>query len=441
MLNSIATFLVLIFFAFPPQQSRPAAGGLSPASIAEQVADVVAQRYVFPEVGERIAAHIRARVKQGVYDKLTPAQFVDTLTQDLKKENGDRHLYVQFQAGSAGTPGRAMPGSGGPVRVMAGASPQSRELARRRNYYLNRVERLDGNIGYLDIRRFFSATQEASDAAAAAMAFLADTDAMIVDVRYAPGGDAGMVDLIASYFFDTITPTLHSYSRPRNETIERTTLATVPGKRRPAIPLYVLVSRDTGSAAEDFAFLLQQTGRATLVGDRTAGAGHTNAIMSLGGGYSVSVSTGRTYNPKTNQGWEGVGVQPQVKVTPADALDAAHRLALTTLMDKANDESLKRELSWTRDAIDARRSGAAVEARTLQSYAGKYGARFIRFERGRLWYQRAEDAELIPLVSLSPSEFAMGEGQRFHFVTSDGRVEMRMLSTDGSHLAYVREDR
>ena len=429
MLKFTALVLALVATSSFTQKSETTA-------VAERVADVVAQRYVFPDVGDRIAAYIRDRASKGVYEKLTPAQLVDTLTQDLKKENGDRHLYLQYQASGSPIPAQ---GAGGPVRVMAGGSAQSRDLARRRNYYLNRVERLDGNIGYLDIRRFFSSTEEAREAAAGAMAFLADTDAMILDVRYAPGGDAGMVDLIVSYFFDKVTPTLHTYSRSRNETIERTTLPTVPGKRRPNIPLYVLTSRDTGSAAEDFAFLLQQTGRATVVGDRTAGAGHTNAIMNIGGGYTVSVSIGRTYNPKTNEGWEGTGVQPQVKVAPPAALEAAHRLALTALMEKATDTGLKQELAWTRDALDARSSPPNVDERTLRSYAGKYGARFIRFDRGRLWYQRAESAELIPLTPISSTEFAMGEGQRFQFIAKGATVEMRMLSTDGTHLAYARE--
>ena len=427
-------FTLLLSPSFP--QSPAPAQRSETTAVAERVADVIAQRYVFPEVGEKIAAHIRERAASGAYDKLTPAQLVDTLTLDLRKENGDRHLYLQYQSGASAAPA---PGAGGPVRVMAGATPQSRDLARRRNYYLNRVERLDGNIGYLEIRRFFSSTEEAREAAAAAMAFLADTDAMIVDVRYAPGGDAGMVDLLASYFFDKVIPTLHTFTRSRNETIERTTLASVPGKRRPAIPLYVLTSRDTGSAAEDFAFLLQQTGRATLVGDRTAGAGHSNAVMVIGGGYSMSVSIGRTYNPKTNKGWEGTGVIPEIAAPPAEALGAAHRLALTALIAKTTDAALQKELVWNRDALDARTSPRAVDERTLRSYAGKYGTRFIRIDRGQLWYQRAESAELIPLTALSATEFAMGEGQRFQFVVSAGKIEMRMLSTDGSHLAYARE--
>ena len=86
---------------------------------------------------------------------------------------------------------------------------------RRRNYFLNRAERLDGNVGYLEVRRFFGLTEEALDAAAGAMAFLAQTDAMIIDVRYAPGGDVRMVDMLASYFFDKPTPTLATYSRSR----------------------------------------------------------------------------------------------------------------------------------------------------------------------------------------------------------------------------------
>jgi hypothetical protein len=203
----------------------------------------------------------------------------------------------------------------------------------------------------------------------------------------------------------------------------------------------VLTSRDTGSAAEDFAFLLQQTGRATLVGDRTAGAGHTNAILGIGGGYSVSVSIGRTFNPTTNEGWEGTGVQPTVRAAAADALATAHRLALTALIEKSTDAALRQELAWSRDVIDARLKPIVVDEQTLKSYTGKYGVRFFTLADGRLWYQRAADAEKIPLTAVSANEFAMGEGQRFRFVVQGASIEMQMLMTDGTHVPFAREAR
>jgi hypothetical protein len=236
-----------------------------------------------------------------------------------------------------------------------------------------------------------------------------------------------------------VTPTLATYWRSRNETIQRSTLENLPGKRRPDIPVYVLTSRDTGSAAEDFAFLMQQTGRAKVVGDKTAGAGNTNAILALGGGYSLSVSIGRTFNPKTNQGWEGTGVQPDVQSAAGDAIDTAHRLALTALLEKATDAAQRTELSWTRDALDARRKPVVVAPAALQAMAGHYGVRTIVFSEGRLWYQRADGAEPIPLIPISPTEFAMGEGQRFQFVSSATGMEMRLLNTDGTQVAFPRQ--
>jgi len=403
------------------------------ADVIQAVADAVAQRYVFPDAATTIGAHIRERARQGAYERLSGGELADALTRDLRVTNGDRHLYVLYQ------PGQSSGSASGPVRQGPGATPASADLMRRRNYFLNRAERLDGNVGYLEVRRFFGLADEALDAVAGAMAFLAQTDAIIIDVRYAPGGDVRMVDTLASFFFDKVTPTLASYSRSRNEIIQRSTLATLPGRRRPDIPVFVLTSRDTGSAAEDFAFLMQQTGRATVVGDRTAGAGHINAILGLGGGYSVSVSVGRTYNPKTNEGWEGTGVQPHVRAAAGDALDSAHRLALSTLIEKASTPAVRQELSWTRDALDARRTPTPVDEKTLRSFEGQYGARVISFGQGRLWYQRADDAEKIPMLPLSASEFTMGEGQRLQFVMGGGSPELRLLMPDGTHVSYGRQ--
>jgi ketosteroid isomerase-like protein len=404
------------------------------SAIVEAVANAVVDRYVFPDVGVKIAADVREREREGAYDTLAGGELADALTRDLRARNGDRHLSVLYQPGQ---PDQAAGSSTGPVRQAP--SDASMDATRRRNYHVNRAERLDGNVGYLELRRFFGQTAEARDAMAGAMAFLAQTDAMIIDVRYAPGGDSRMVDLVASYFFEKPLPTLATYFRPRNETTQRTLLESVPGRRRPNLPVYVLTSRDTGSAAEDFAFLMRQMGRATLVGDRTAGAGHANAIVGIGGGYSVSVSIGRTFDPKTNEGWEGTGVQPHVRAAPADALDTAHRLALSTLIDLAKDQTIRRELSWTREALDARRTPIAVDATILQAYAGHYGVRWIVFEHGRLWYKRSADAERLPLLPLSATDFALAEGQRLQFIVNENSMELRLLAPDGAHVSYARQ--
>lgn len=81
--------------------------------------------------------------------------------------------------------------------------------------------------------------------------------------------------------------------------------------------LFYLTSSRTGSAAEHLALSLKRTGRATLVGETTGGAGHFGQPIEIGR-FSVFVPFGRTYDPDTGAGWEGTGVVPDVAV-PADA--------------------------------------------------------------------------------------------------------------------------
>jgi hypothetical protein len=127
-----------------------------------------------------------------------------------------------------------------------------------------------------------------------------------------------------------------------------------------------------------------------------------------------------------------------LRVPAPDAFVTAHRLALTALIEQTKDPSQRQELLWTRDALDARVKPVVVDAPTLARYAGQYGVRRISSADGRLWYQRADDAERIPLTTVSATEFAMGEGQRFQFVVQNGGVEMRMLNPDGTFAAFPR---
>ncbi|MFL5540051.1 MAG: S41 family peptidase, partial [Longimicrobiaceae bacterium] len=66
-------------------------------------------------------------------------------------------------------------------------------------------------------------------------------------------------------------------------------------------------------------------GRATIVGETTAGAGRNNMLLPVGSGLVASVSISRVSDPRTGRQWEAVGVKPDLEVPSDQALDAALR--------------------------------------------------------------------------------------------------------------------
>lgn len=424
-------------------------GGAAPidmAALTRRVVDSVAAiadaRYVFPDTGRMVADHLRRRLRDGAFADITePAQLADRITREMQAVNGDRHLYVNYGApardagprmvmrrpgaGSAGGGGGA--GAGGPA-----AGDPTLAAARRANFDLNRVERLAGNVGYLSIGMFSTrGSDEAFDVIDAAMAFLGRVDALIIDLRRTPGGEPRMVDYIASYFFEREgMPTLNSYMRAMDRTLERTTVR-VNGRPRPALPLYLLVGTGTASGAEDFSFIMKQTGRATLVGGTTAGAGRLTGLFPAGDGFAVSVSGGRTWDPRTGREWERTGIQPDVAAGDHDALTVAHVAALERLASTAA-EPARAALDWVRRGVLARAAPYRVSDAALATFAGEYDVRLVRLENGRLWYQRDATRPREELVPVSADTFIMGEAIRVDFLRDGNRVTAMRLSQSGA---------
>jgi C-terminal processing protease CtpA/Prc len=84
-----------------------------------------------------------------------------------------------------------------------------------------------------------------------------------------------------------------------------------------------LVDAGTASAAEGFAFGLQRAGRATIIGQKTAGAGIAGSFRSLKDGLVMFVPSKLIVAPGTTEGWEGVGVIPDVVTAPGEEEDRA----------------------------------------------------------------------------------------------------------------------
>jgi hypothetical protein len=280
--------------------------------------------YVFPDVARRMGDSARARLKRGVYDGYDSGiSFARRLTDDFAAIAHDKHLSVRFSA-------RAMPAppssNGKPAEPSADEIARARRGAEERNCSFDKVERLDGNIGYLKFDGFED-PKFCEQTVAAAFAFLAGTRAMIIDLRENGGGSPPMVALVSSYLFDHRTHLNDLWTRQTNSTEEFWTRDTVTGRRFGGTkPVYVLTSANTFSGAEEFTNNLKVLKRATIVGETTGGGAHPVRGRPIDDRFMIGVPFARAINPVTHTNWEGVGVEPDVKVPTKDALATAERL-------------------------------------------------------------------------------------------------------------------
>jgi retinol-binding protein 3 len=292
--------------------------------------------YVFPEVARKMGEAIRARAARHEYDGITSARaLAQALTAHLQEVSRDKHLRVIYSAEPL------LPRPEEPT-------PEERarflETARRQNFGFERVERLPGNVGYLALRNF-SGMPEAGDTAVAAMGFLANTDALIVDLRENGGGSPAMIGLLTSYLFDEPVHLNDFYWRESGETRQFWTSPHVQGRRfGGGKAVYVLTSGHTFSAAEEFTYNLRALERATIVGETTGGGAHPGGIRRIDDHFGIWVPGGRAINPVTNTNWEGTGVEPHVKVAASLALETAHLDAVRALRKTTTDERRGQQL-------------------------------------------------------------------------------------------------
>jgi len=287
--------------------------------------------YVVPEGARSAVRRLRSAAEAGDYDALVSARkFAERITSDLRSVTHDKHIALYFDP----EPKQS--------EVPGGSAAAPRE---HYNYGFNKVERLRGNVGYLELRSFAN-LQEAKETASTFLSALADFDAIIIDLRQNGGGNTPMVAHVASYFLGPKPVHLTSiYWRDENRTVDVQTSESIAGRRSLDRDLFILVGPSTFSAAEDFCYALQQLRRATLVGERTGGGAHMGGgLQRLSPLFTAFIPTGESINPITKANWENVGVEPDVKVSVEKALVEAHLLALRRLLERERDPSWQENL-------------------------------------------------------------------------------------------------
>jgi tetratricopeptide (TPR) repeat protein len=310
----IALVLLALFlrsaFVFA-QQSKPLTDRVYKTGVLEKIAVLLESRYVLSDKAKGYADEFRAKCASGIYESLTEATaFAEKISNDLIAITGDKHLNFRVMTPSA--IGEKAQGSlHHPVRFF--------RLRADENVGFFKLAWIEPRIGYLDLRRFY-AFGDAKNMALAAMKFLANARAIIVDVRENGGGSG---DYLSSYFLPFPTQLSGSFSRQDGSLTEIWTRRDIGMEPRIEVPLFILTGPKTFSAAEYFAYDMQTRKRATLVGEPTKGGAHSVDLFPIDDRFEFIVSTARAVSPVTGGNWEGTGVVPDIAAPVAEALDAA----------------------------------------------------------------------------------------------------------------------
>jgi hypothetical protein len=319
----------------PPNQPVSAA---QRHAVIQALAAQLKANYIFPDVAAKLGKALTAKEASGGYAGATTSDaFSEALSKDLREIGKDGHFVVELAPGIDPRP------IGPPPVPTAAEVAETRKDMQSMAYGFQRIERLPGNVGYIELRGF-GPTNAVGPAYTAAMQLMAGTDALILDLRRNGGGEPDSVAYLLSHFFaEGDERHLNDiYTRPIDSTRQYWTNPDV--SVRYTKPVYVLTSKRTFSGGEECAYDFQTQKRATLVGEVTGGGANPGDEIAIAEGYAAFIPTGRSINPVTHTNWEHVGVKPDIEVPAAQAQQTAYIAILRTLLatdkDKEHQEAL-----------------------------------------------------------------------------------------------------
>lgn len=389
-------------------------------SIAATSIDLIEKNYVLEDKAHLIADALRARLAAGDLDSADPNAFAMKLNMAMREVSDDLHMSFrpdpeQYEV--------LLTGDQDSIEPSAEELAFYLKQARRANFGFAEARFLPGNIGYLNVTGFWDGGEDAEAKTRAAMEFLHGSDAIIIDVRSNGGGSGEAVRLVQSWFFEEQTHVLTFHIRAIGMVEESMTAAPPEKHHLGDVPLYILTSGGTGSAAEDFSYIMQAHDKAVLVGETTAGAGHTVNFYPVDPGFVLGIAVGRPVSPVTGEGWEGVGVKPDIEVPAPDAFRVAQMEALTGLKATATDDTDVWAYDWALTGLEGAANPPKFKSRELRAMTGDFGPRKITRKGSTLYYSRGDRPEVaLTAVTKTIFQHSLVPDFRIRFVWEGRKV-------------------
>lgn len=394
--------------------------------------------YIRPKTLGEISKKLNENLKKGSYKNILLAnEFASKLSADLIEASKDLHFRVMYEPAWAESQQKVK-------EKETQEKIKAAELieAKKKNFGFMQARILEGNIGYLEFN-YFEDPAIGSETAASVMQFLSNTNALIIDLRKNNGGAMEMGQFISSYFFSNKELPLYKYYyfEENRKKVEREMwlLPSVPGKRLDSIPIYILTSGGTFSAAEWMSYSLQNLKRVTIVGEKTAGGAHPITRTVLANGFSVNIPFGEVKDPITNMDFEGRGVMPDILCKSEEAINTAHLLALKNLSEQNKDAA--NDLNWFVPVVKNRQKPLVVNAELLKSYEGKFGKSELVFENNNLYFRWNNIITLL-LTPLESDLFIVDgtDDYRIKIVFENNSVSaIKRIYRDGQERIYKKD--
>jgi hypothetical protein len=417
-MKKIILFLLTLSFACMAQQKPQATAVVMTPELTQVIIDTLSKalltNYVFTDKAQVMSKYLHGQLTKGAYRAIKdPQAFAVQISADLQTACPDLHMGFHFDPRLAqmGPP---------PMRAPNPHQDSLRNVfMAERNFAFTASEILPGNIGYVKFNGFVDITPSSKETVTAAFRFVRHTKALIIDLRENHGGSPEMVKQVASYFFPEKTRVNDIIVPNKRDTAKGWTDPTATDGLILRMPVYVLTSSSTVSAAEDFAYAMQATKRGTIAGEKTAGGSHPVGPVFLGHGFVAGIPFAHTYNIHTGTEWEGTGVIPDIALKADASLDEVN----STLFPN----------SWYANqhkAVDQ-----PVEPAAVQAYLGIYegGLKFYTKEHALYCENPERGNQVFKLRYISPGFFQLDENVQVKFGQQQGSASgMQFYWSDGN---------
>lgn len=397
-------------------------------SLINSIADSLGRHYVFPEKAELISVYLKSQLKKNAYKGLldNPEKLAEQIGRDINIVHHDAHMRIKFDPGFIAQE---------IYKPAAEEILQAKKYWRENNYMFKKVEVLPGNIGYLPFNLFVDDIAAAKPTITAAFKFLANTAALIIDLRENMGGSPEMVSHIESYFFKEKTHMNDLINRTNKDTTFFYADPTKSDSVNLSMPIYILTSRHSFSGAEDFSYGMQMAKRAIVVGETTGGGAHPQMPFSIGQHFVMFIPFARSVNPNTKTDWEGIGVIPDVKTTANEAFTKAQELVFRSLLLTATTQKEKNKYLYYLNALLVNDANAGLPLNKLLPLTGTYGGLTIYLDNNKLYCRNDNNGGVVSaLKPITNNLFVLDKEAQIEFIKdSKGHYSaIKIFVNDGS---------